>query len=353
MIKENKLKYIISLIVIVLPSVVALFIKGSVGNMMKGAWYFSWIMPLVFAALHTGLLILTRHIDKVKQGKKIENITFFMIPGISLYVGSIFIAIMLGFEFNIAMVVGVVMGISFIVMGNYMPKAKRNATFGLKIKWTLANDDNWAATHRLGGKLMVIAGVVSFAISFLPMTAFFITFTALLAVTVIVPIVYSYRFYKNQIQTGAATEEDYQSGIKLSKKAAASVIAIIAVSLVMIILIVFTGGLKFEFGEDAFSVKPTLGGGIELEYAELSADDIKYCDEKIPGSRVMGYGSAKLLYGRFHNDDFGNYTRYTYTKSESVIVITLDDEIIVIAAETTEETYALYEELLSRIDALD
>ena len=353
MIKENKLKYLISSFIILLPFIVSIVINSVVENIVKGVWYFNLIMPIILFGVHTALLIITRCVDNIKQSAKIENLIFFMVPAISLYVGAIFIAIMLGFEFNIAMVVGVVMGISFIVMGNYMPKAKRNATFGLKIKWTLANDDNWAATHRLGGKLMVIAGVVSFAISFLPMTAFFITFTALLAVTVIVPIVYSYRFYKNQIQTGAATEEDYQSGIKLSKKAAASVIAIVAVSLVMIILIVFTGGLKFEFGEDAFSVKPTLGGGIELEYAELSADDIKYCDEKIPGSRVMGYGSAKLLYGRFHNDDFGNYTRYTYTKSESAIVITLDDEIIVIAAETTEETYALYEELLSRIDALD
>jgi uncharacterized membrane protein len=351
MIKENKLKYIISSIIIILPFIVSMFIQGSVDDMMKGAWYFAWIMPLALFGLHTALLIITRRIDNIKQSAKIENLIFFMVPAISLYVGAIFIAIMLGLEFNIGMVIGVVMGISFIVMGNYMPKAKRNATFGMKIKWTLANDDNWAATHRLSGKVMVIAGIASFAISFLPMIAFFIAFTVIIVTMVTIPIVYSYWFYKNQIKTGAATEDDYKNGITLSKKATASIIAIVAVSLIIVILMIFTGGLQFELGDDALTVKPTLGGGIELNYSELVDADIEYRDAKVPGTRVMGYGSAKLLYGQFRNDEFGNYTRYTYTDSEASIIIRTESGILVLADETTEKTQAIYTELLAKIAA--
>ena len=351
MIKENKLKYLISSFIIILPFIVSMFVKGSIDDMMKGAWYFAWIMPIVLLGVHTALLIITRRIDNVKQSAKIENLIFFMVPAISLYVGAIFIAIMLGLEFSISLVVGIVMGISFIVMGNYMPKAKRNATFGMKIKWTLASDDNWAATHRLSGKVMVIAGIVSFAISFLPMTLFFIAFTVVLVAMVTIPIVYSYCFYKNQIKTGAATEEDYKNGIKLSKKAGASVIAIVAVSLVIVILMTFTGGLEFKLGEDALTVKPTLGGGIELNYSELVDAEIEYRDAKVPGTRVMGYGSAKLLYGQFNNDEFGNYTRYTYTSGESSIIIRTGDSIIVLADKTAEETLAIYTELMARIAA--
>ena len=351
MIKENKLKYLISSFVIILPFIVSMFIKGSIDDMMKGAWYFAWIMPIVLLGVHTALLIITRRIDNVKQSAKIENLIFFMVPAISLYVGAIFIAIMLGLEFSISLVVGIVMGISFIVMGNYMPKAKRNATFGMKIKWTLASDDNWAATHRLSGKVMVIAGIVSFAISFLPMTLFFIAFTVVLVAMVTIPIVYSYCFYKNQIKTGAATEEDYKNGIKLSKKAGATVIAIVAVSLVIVILMTFTGGLEFKLGDEALTVKPTLGGGIELNYSELVDAEIEYRDAKVPGTRVMGYGSAKLLYGQFNNDEFGNYTRYTYTGSESSIIIRTGDSIIVLADKTAEETLAIYTELMARIAA--
>ena len=353
MIKENKLKYAISSILIILPFIVSMFIKNSIENMMKGAWYFTWIMSLVFLALHTGLLIITRYVDPIKQNAKVENLIFFMLPAISCYVGAIFIAIMLGVEMNISLVIGIVMGIGFIVMGNYMPKAKRNRTFGMKIKWTLANDDNWAATHRLSGKLMVISGIICFAISLLPMIAFFIAFTVLLAVIVIVPIVYSYCFYRNQIKTGAATEEDYKNGIKLSKKAGASLIAIIAVSLVIVILMTFTGGLEFKLGDEALTVKPTLGGGIELNYSELKDAKIEYRDSKVPGTRVMGYGSAKLLYGQFRNDEFGNYTRYTYTGSESSIIIRTGDSIIVLSDETAEETLAIYTELMARIAACE
>ena len=353
MIKENKLKYIISSLVIILPSIVALFIEDSIITAMKGAWYFSWIMPVFLLALHTFMLIFTRRIDSVKQSSKIENIIFFIVPSISLYVGSIFIALMLGFEFDIGLVIGVIMGVSLIVMGNYMPKAKRNSTFGLKIKWTLANDDNWVATHRFGGKVMVVAGLLSLAISFLPVVAFFIAFTLLIAAIVIIPTVYSYRFYKNQLKTGAATEEDYKHGITLNKKAAIGAITVVAISLVVVFLMTFTGGIEFKTGDTGLSIKPAMGQSVEISYSDLAGAEIEYREAKVPGTRVMGYGSAKLLYGQFRNDEFGNYTRYTYTSSDTSIIIRTTEGVIVLAAETSAETYTLYTELVAKVSTTD
>lgn len=352
MIKENKLKYIISSFIILIPFIVSMFIEDSINTVMKGAWYFSLIMPLLLLALHTAMLILTTRIDSVKQGKKIENLIFFIVPAISLYVGGIFIALMLGFEFDVSVVIGIIMGISFIVMGNYMPKAKRNSTFGLKIKWTLANDDNWVATHRFCGKVMVMGGILSLLISFLPTIAFFIAFSVLIAAIVIIPTVYSYRFYKNQIRTGAATDEDYKHGITLSKKSAVAVIATVVVSLIVVCLMVFTGGIEFEAGETALTIDPSMGKAVELSYTDLLDAEIEYREAKVPGTRVAGYGSLKLLYGQFRNDEFGNYTRYTHTGSESSIVIHTSEGILVLACETTEQTYALYTELVARVSAL-
>ena len=351
MIRENKIKYLISSIIIVLPFLVSILIKDSIGNMMKGAWYFSWIMPLVLLALHTGLLILTRYIDPVKQDKKIENIIFFIIPAISFYTGAIFIAIMLGLELNISVVCAALLGLAFIVMGNYLPKAKRNRTFGIKLKWTMTNDDNWVATHRLSGKIFVIAGVITLLSAFLPETVMFIMFIAVLVAVVVIPTIYSYRFYKKQITSGEATEEDYsydKSSVKISKKA---LIITGIITVAAIVLLMFTGSIKFAFGDSSLEIKPSMGGGIELEYSELKEAYIEYREDKVPGTRVMGYGSAKLLYGQFQNEEFGNYTRYTYTKSEASIVIHIDDEVIVIADKTTEATLKLYEELISRINA--
>ena len=351
MIRENKIKYLLSSIIIILPFLAAILIKDSIGNMMKSAWYFSWIMPLVLLALHTGLLILTRYIDSVKQDTKIENIIFFMIPALSVYTGVVFIAIMLGFDIDIGMICAVLMGVAFIVIGNYMPKAKRNHTFGIKLKWTVTNDDNWVATHRLAGKLFVIAGVVMLVMAFFPEIVTFITLTLLIIAIVVIPTVYSYKFYKKQIESGEATEEDYAYD-KESWKKNKKIIIITAVAVTaLIVILMLSGGIKFEFTDDSLKVKPSFGGSIELEYSELKTAYIEYREEKVPGTRVMGYGSAKLLYGQFRNDEFGNYTRYTYTKGEASIVIHTDDGIIVIADKTTEATRALYDELITRINA--
>ena len=352
MIRENKIKYLISSIIIVLPFLVSVLIKDGIGNTVEGAWYFSWIMPLVLWGIHTGLLVLTRFIDPVKQDKKIENIIFFIIPAISFYTGAVFIAIMLGVEVNISLICAIILGISFIVMGNYLPKAKRNRTFGLKIKWTMTNDDNWVATHRLSGKLFVIAGVILLLTGFLPTTAMFIILTAVIVAVVVIPIVYSYRFYKKQIESGEATEDDYsydKMGGKFNKK---GVIIVAVVSILAVCLIMFTGSIKFELGDTSLNIKPTLGGGIELEYSELKNAPIYYVEEKVPGSRVMGVGAANLLYGQFQNEEFGTYTRYTYTASESSIIIHLDDEVIVLADKTTAATLKLYEELITKINAI-
>ena len=353
MIRENKLKYIISLIVIIIPSVVALCIKDSVSNMMKGAWYFTWLLPIVLALLHTGLLILTRYIDPVKQTKKIENIIFFIIPALTLYAGSIFIALMLGFEFNINIVCALLLGIGLIVIGNYMPKAKRNRTFGIKLRWTVSNDDNWVATHRLGGKVFAIAGALVLACGFLPANLFFIALIVILAAVVIVPTVYSYCFYKKQIAGGEASEDDYSFDRQGGKKTAIIITVVMVAVVLLVCVLMFVGDIKFEFGEDALTVDPNFGGGIELNYSELSDAKIEYRESKVPGTRVMGYASTKLLFGQFNNSEFGNYTRYTYTKSDHAIVIHLGDDVIVIAAKTSEDTYAIYQRLLLEVANAD
>ena len=350
MIRENKLKYLISSIIIVLPTLVALFLKGSVDNIMWGAWHFTWIMPLVLFAVHTALLVLARYIDPVKQGKKIENLIFFIIPAISLYTGSIFIAIMLGYDVGIGMICSVLLGVMLIVNGNYMPKAKRNRTFGIKISWTLKSDENWNATHRFAGKVFVISGIVTLLLGFLPTEIMFISFIAVLFAVVITPIVYSYRLYRRQVAEGATFDTELYSG--KDKKAGVAVTVVIASLLIILLPLMFTGSIDFELRDDVLSIEPSFGGGLEIAYSELDVENIKYRDEAVPGTRVMGFGSPKLLYGRFENDEFGSYTRYTYTDSASAIIISVDGQVLVIADETPELTKALYDGLLAKVSAV-
>ena len=64
-------------------------------------------------------------------------------------------------ESPIGIFTGVTVGIGLMLLGNYLPKVKRNYSFGCKTPWALDNDQNWRLTHRFGGVAMVIAGLVT------------------------------------------------------------------------------------------------------------------------------------------------------------------------------------------------
>ena len=38
-------------------------------------------------------------------------------------------------------------GLMFMVIGNYLPKVKQNNTIGIRVIWTLQDEENWNAAH--------------------------------------------------------------------------------------------------------------------------------------------------------------------------------------------------------------
>lgn len=53
----------------------------------------------------------------------------------------------------------VLMGMLFLVVGNYLPKCAPNHTVGIRLPFTLHSRENWRRTHRLAGFLWVLAGL--------------------------------------------------------------------------------------------------------------------------------------------------------------------------------------------------
>lgn len=51
-------------------------------------------------------------------------------------------------------------GLLMLVMGNFLPKTRRSFSFGIRTPWTLSDDTVWERTHRLGGPLFMLAGVI-------------------------------------------------------------------------------------------------------------------------------------------------------------------------------------------------
>ena len=100
-------------------------------------------------------------------------------------------------RFNVGKIVMIAASLLFIFIGNYMPKCKQTYTFGIKTMWTYADERVWNDTHRFGGVVFVVAGVVML-ISTLVFTEninFIITLIAVFG-SVILTTVYSYLSYK-------------------------------------------------------------------------------------------------------------------------------------------------------------
>lgn len=50
-----------------------------------------------------------------------------------------------------------------MLVGNQLGKSRPMRFVGIRTPWTRANVDTWIATHRLGGRLMIGAGLVCWA----------------------------------------------------------------------------------------------------------------------------------------------------------------------------------------------
>ena len=88
------------------------------------------------------------------------GLALWLVPTVSLAGAATIYPYNLGYSVNIALVGQLVVGLLFIIIGNYLPKARQNYTLGIKIAWTLANEENWNRTHRLAGYLWMIGGLL-------------------------------------------------------------------------------------------------------------------------------------------------------------------------------------------------
>jgi len=86
------------------------------------------------------------------------------------------------------------MGLLFIVLGNYMSKVRKNFFIGIRTPWTLASDEVWNRTHRLGGWIFVLIGFFMFLNAFIQFPMEWLIGS--IVVMALVPVVYSYVLYR-------------------------------------------------------------------------------------------------------------------------------------------------------------
>ena len=364
MIKKYKWQLIISSIVTLLPMLIGFFggiiLPDDIASRldfasdgMGGISAVFLILPAVLLAVQWLCVLLTLKLDRnVEQNRKIMSIMFWIMPVISLMSSIVIFTSSLGYTSNLYAILLAVIGVPFIIIGNYMPKTTRNITMGIKLKWTLSSDENWNATHRFAGKVYVVCGFLCLLAMPLPAVVFPYICIAIILVCVVLPVIYSYRLYKKQLAEGKLTKEDCENAFgellpeKTRKTATVVSLVVLLVLVTVLPIIMFSGKIETSLDEDSINVKATFWKDAELKYENI--ESIEYRADGVDGSRISGFGSAKLLLGTFTNDELGMHTRYTEGNCPCVI-IKADGRSYVIGVKDEAAVKEMYDRISAEI----
>ena len=361
--KKTKLHMILSSIVVLLPVIFVLLfgdrlsavvpihfgITGQADNFASMKFAFITIVSIL-AVLHWLCVFITlKDRGNKEQNPKILSLVMWIVPTIALFMSMMMLMTAMGKYDSIFSGICLFLGICLILMGNYLPKCKQNYTIGVKIKWTLESEENWYATHRFTGKLWVIIGILMIAGMLLPEKLFPAVLIALIVLLSVPPAVYSYLYHKKQVREGWTKEKELPAAF--SKKVFICVMVIVVAILAGCGVIMFTGNIEYSFGEEALEIKATYYQDLSVDYSSIS--EISYIDDFDGGTRTFGFASARLLLGAFQCDEYGVYTRYTYTGDKAAVKLVVGGETLIIGAKTNEETMEMYKSLLERINLTD
>lgn len=105
----------------------------------------------------------------------------------------------LGYPIPMSSLAPFIIGGIFIVLGNFLQTVRTNFFIGIRTPWTLSNDKVWRKTHRFGGKIMFLAGVVIMISALVPQSWMGPIIIVSIVLSVGLPIIYSYLLFKKEI----------------------------------------------------------------------------------------------------------------------------------------------------------
>lgn len=209
---KNKRNLVILWILALLPIAVLLLFYGQLPEQVPVHWNLDgtvkygrkatlWITSL-FPAACAAFLPLLPKIDPRRQNYKkfqgyydgicIALILFLLILNLVVISES-----MNPGRISVTVVITAMVGVLFIFIGNMLPKIKSNFFMGIKTPWALSDPDVWNKTHRLGGALFFISGLIMILTCFgLEDIYRFILLISLAIICSIVPMVMSYIWFR-------------------------------------------------------------------------------------------------------------------------------------------------------------
>lgn len=165
------------------------------------------IYPIISAFLYVVLRVVAGASPRLGRDSKYANLQFLHITLLAVVVLMLIMQLItttvaLGIPVDVVFVLNIVLSLLFIVIGNYMGRVRRNFWAGIRTPWTLASDTVWERTHRVGGWLFVLVGILGLLLGFVPGVHIWGLIGLLLAATIFL-YVYSYIVYRRLSTEGA------------------------------------------------------------------------------------------------------------------------------------------------------
>ena len=143
--------------------------SGKIDRYQDKVWVFvTVLLPLAIYLLMQYLPKIDPKRASYDKHKKAYKITQLLVVFIMISLHWITMAAGLGYAIDVGVVVRIVIGLMFVIMGNYMSQIRQNYFFGIKTPWTLANEKVWKKTHRVGAYCFIVMGIIMIATIFIP-----------------------------------------------------------------------------------------------------------------------------------------------------------------------------------------
>ncbi len=177
-------------------------VKGEIDGYMSKFWGL-FLIPLILSGI--GLLfILIPRMDPLKANiekfRKHYNVFIFLFLIFMLSIQFHLILWNLGIKISPNVIFPIELGVLFFYTGILCKNSKQNFFIGIRTPWTLSSEMVWEKTHKIGGKLFKITGIINITGIFFRKYILYFIFIPLI-LTLLYTIIYSYFEYQKEMKT--------------------------------------------------------------------------------------------------------------------------------------------------------
>ncbi|HLK30211.1 MAG TPA: SdpI family protein [Puia sp.] len=166
-----------------------------------------WFIVILLSGLATGVYFLIKNIYRIdpKRTAKLSVAIFQRISvGLVVFLSAVNILVVYSTITGSVIMTKLIfpfVGLLFVYIGNFMHGLKPNYFVGIRVPWTLENEDNWRATHQFGGKLWFGGGIlITICTLIFPESAGIFIFIGGTLLLGLIPVIYSYLYFKKSKQ---------------------------------------------------------------------------------------------------------------------------------------------------------